>query len=69
MHRSSRSFLPSFSPLGAAIYDICNIFGFLDPLPPCQYAWKVIVNSHKMCLKSPGTDVGAAGFERVSQDF
>ena len=23
----------------------------------------------KMCLKSPGTDVGAAGFERVSQDF
>ena len=23
----------------------------------------------KMCLKSPGTDVGAAGFEKVSQDF
>ena len=22
-----------------------------------------------MCLKSPGTDVGAAGFEKVSQDF
>ena len=22
-----------------------------------------------MCLKSPGTDVGAAGFERVTQDF
>ena len=22
-----------------------------------------------MCLKSPGTDMGAAGFEEVSQDF
>ena len=28
-----------------------------------------IENAYKMCLKSPGTDVGAAGFERVSQDF
>ena len=24
---------------------------------------------YKMCFKSPGTDVGAAGFEEVSQDF
>ena len=24
---------------------------------------------NKRCLKSPGTDVAAAGFERVSQDF
>ena len=32
---------------------------------------KVPVSSQacKMCLKSPGTDVGAAGFEKVSQDF
>ena len=26
-------------------------------------------SANKMCLKSPGTDVGAAGFEKVSQDF
>ena len=37
--------------------------------------WRNIPASHSrnlvgnMCLKSPGTDVGAAGFESVSQDF
>ena len=32
-----------------------------------QHVWRI--EDNKMCLKSPGTDVGAAGFERVSQDF
>ena len=27
------------------------------------------MNSGKMCLKSPGTDVGAAGFERCPRTF
>ena len=31
------------------------------------YALSVAV--HKMCLKSPGTDVGAAGFERCPRTF